>query len=249
MPFSGLLCKEERNLSGWRIPAGAFCGFRLRGNAMSLAVIGSGFGRTGTKSMYEALPLLGFGPCHHMFEVLSVPGQIDVWRAVAADPGNADWAEVYKGYRAQVDWPGARVWHEASIAFPDAKVIHTERPEEDWWRSYSTTIGKFFTHAPDMPLPPHVHELFGWMKPFIVDQVMGDQTSKEKAIAAYRANNRKVREVIPADRLLVFNVADGWGPLCSFLGVPVPDTAFPHSNPRKEFWEVFGGEPDQPATA
>jgi len=216
---------------------------------MTLSVIGSGFGRTGTKSMYDALGILGLGPCHHMIELLEHPDQMEIWRGVAADPGNADWAAVYKGYRAQVDWPGARVWHEATIAFPQAKVIHTERPEEDWWNSYSTTIGKFFKLAPDMPLPPHLHAFFGWMKPFITDQVMGDHTVKEKAVAAYRANNRKVREVIPADRLLVFNVAEGWGPLCAFLGVPVPDAPFPRTNPRQEFWERFGGEPGVPVAA
>lgn len=210
---------------------------------MTLSVIGSGFGRTGTKSMYDALGLLGLGPCHHMIELLENPAQMEIWRGVAADPANADWAEVFKGYRSQVDWPGARVWHEASIAFPQARVIHTERPEEDWWNSYSTTIGKFFALAPDMPLPPHLHDFFGWMKPFITDQVMGDHRVKEKAIAAYRANNRKVREVIPAGRLLVFNLAEGWGPLCAFLGVPVPDVPFPRTNPRQEFWERFGGEP------
>jgi hypothetical protein len=213
---------------------------------MTLSVIGSGFGRTGTKSMRQALGTIGFGPCHHMIELLEHPEQMAIWKAVAADPGSADWAKVYQGYRSQVDWPGARVWHEASIAFPGAKVIHTERPDEDWWKSYSTTIGKFFAVSPGMPLPPPLRDWLDWLKPFIVDQVMGDQTVKEKAIAAYRANNRKVREVIPADRLLVFNVAEGWEPLCTFLGVPVPETPFPHHNPRKEFWELFGGEPVTP---
>ncbi len=87
------------------------------------------------------------------------------------------------------------------------------------------------------------------MKPFIVDQVISDQTVKEKAIAAYRANNRKVREVIPADRLLVFNVAEGWEPPCAFLGVPVPAVSFPHHHPRQEVWERFGGEPGEPMSA
>jgi len=70
-----------------------------------------------------------------------------------------------------------------------------------------------------------------------------DFTDRDAAIAGYRRNNAKVREIIPADRLLVFNVADGWAPLCDFLGVPVPDQAFPHKNVRREFWEHFGGEP------
>jgi hypothetical protein len=71
-----------------------------------------------------------------------------------------------------------------------------------------------------------------------------DFTDRDCAIAAYRANNQRVRDTIPADRLLVFHVADGWGPLCEFLEVSEPDEPFPHSNPKKEFWEHFGGEPD-----
>ena len=35
---------------------------------------------------------------------------------------------------------------------------------------------------------------------------------------------------MPADRLLVFDVKQGWEPLCAFLGVLVPDTPFPHVN-------------------
>jgi len=38
---------------------------------MALEVIGPGLGRTGTNSMKLALEQLGFGPCHHMHEVLN----------------------------------------------------------------------------------------------------------------------------------------------------------------------------------
>jgi hypothetical protein len=40
---------------------------------------------------------------------------------------------------------------------------------------------------------------------------------------------------VPKDRLLVFNVAEGWGPLCAFLGVPVPDTPYPRENSTEQF--------------
>ncbi len=40
---------------------------------MTPEIIGAGFGRTGTDSMREALNILGFGPCHHMFEVTENP--------------------------------------------------------------------------------------------------------------------------------------------------------------------------------
>jgi len=208
---------------------------------MSLKVIGSGFGRTGTMSTKIALEQLGFGPCHHMVEVMGNPGQPAFWHAHAVGE-EVDWAEVFDGYDAQVDFPGAAVWHELSIAFPDAKVVHTERPEEAWWASYSNTINKFWIHRTRIDLPPPIAAVFETMDKLLVQDLIGG-TDRDSAIAAYRRNNEKVRDTIPADRLLVFTPADGWEPLCRFLGVAVPDTDFPRSNARDEFWAHFGGEP------
>ncbi len=208
---------------------------------MGLRVIGSGFGRTGTMSTKMALEQLGFGPCHHMTEVMQDPGQPTYWQALAAGE-DLDWAEVFDGYDAQVDFPGASVWHRLAVAFPDAKVIHTERPEEDWWASYSATIGKFFHHRESLPLPPPVADIFETMDKLLIQGVMGG-LDKDSAISAYRRNNEQVRATIPASRLLVFTPSDGWDPLCGFLGVDVPDGDFPRSNARDEFWALFGGEP------
>lgn len=208
---------------------------------MSLKVIGSGFGRTGTMSTKIALETLGFGPCHHMVEVMTSPAQPAHWAALARGEA-VDWTEVFAGYTAQVDNPGAVFWHELSIAFPDAKVLHTERPEDDWWASYQHTINRFWQTRALLDLPPPVAAVFDDM-----DKILGQGGNagldRERAIAAYRANNAKVRQVIPAERLLVFNPAQGWDPLCRFLGAEAPATAFPHSNARDEFWALFGGEP------
>ena len=209
---------------------------------MSLEVIGSGFGRTGTMTTKQALETLGFGPCHHMVEIIEHPEQLALWKAVAAG-GPVDWAEVYAGYRSQVDWPGAHVWEQAATAFPEARVIHTERPEDDWWNSFNGTIGKFFAVFRELELPPHIMDQFTLMHDWLIQGTFTDFTDRDSAIAAYRANNQKVRDTIPPERLLVFQVADGWEPLCEFLGKPVPETAFPNTNPKKEFWEHFGGEP------
>lgn len=208
---------------------------------MSLKVIGSGFGRTGTMSTKIALEQLGLGPCHHMVEVMGNPAQPAHWHAHAAGE-DVDWAEVFAGYQAQVDFPGASVWHELSIAFPEARVIHTERPEDEWWASYSVTINKFWMHRTRLDLPPTIAGIFETMDRILVQGVFGG-IDRDSAIAAYRRNNEKVRDAIPADRLLVFKPADGWGPLCRFLGVSIPDTEFPRSNARDEFWAHFGGEP------
>ena len=64
---------------------------------------------------------------------------------------------------------------------------------------------------------------------------LGTVTDKDSAIKAYRRNNEKVRDTIPADRLLVFTPTDGWEPLCRFLEVDVPDGDFPRSHARDEF--------------
>jgi hypothetical protein len=208
---------------------------------MSLKIIDSGFGRTGTMSTKMALEALGFGPCHHMVEVMGNPEQPAHWQAYAAG-AKVDWAEAFEGFRAQVDFPGAAVWHDLSIAFPDAMVIHTERPEEDWWASYSVTINKFWQHRKSLDLPPHIAAIFETMDKILVQGVFGG-TDRKSAVAAYRRNNERVRDTIPADRLLIFTPSDGWEPLCRFLGVHAPDTSFPRSNARDEFWAHFGGEP------
>jgi hypothetical protein len=197
-------------------------------------------------TMKQALGELGFGPTHHMTEVMAHPEQLAHWKAIFAGQ-DVDWAEVYAGYRSQVDWPGASVWQEAFIAFPDAKVIHTERPEDDWWASFNGTIGKFFALMETLQLPPHLLEIFEVTKTGLIEKTFGDFTDRDSAIASYRANNARVREIIPADRLLVFNVAEGWEALCRFLDVPVPDTPFPRSHARDEFWAHFGDEPETPA--
>jgi hypothetical protein len=209
---------------------------------MALQVIGTGFGRTGTMSTKIALEQLGFGPCHHMVEVMGNPVQPAHWKAIAAGE-DVDWADVFDGYNAQVDFPGAAAWHPIASAFPQAKVIHTERPEDDWWASFGGTIGKFFNLRTTIPLPPHIAEIFETMDDLIVKGIFGGHIERDNAIKAYRRNNEKVRDTIPGDRLLVFTPSDGWHPLCRFLGVPVPETPFPRSHARDEFWAHFGGEP------
>jgi hypothetical protein len=47
-----------------------------------------------------------------------------------------------------------------------------------------------------------------------------------------------VRKSIPAHRLLVYEVKDGWEPLCAFLGATVPSAPFPKTNTTEEFWEL-----------
>lgn len=210
---------------------------------MTLSVIGSGFGRTGTKSLKDALEQLGFGPCHHMHEVLDHPQQVAHWKALAAGK-SPDWRAVFSGYHSQVDWPGAHYWRELADAFPNAKVIHSVRPEDSWWASFSGSIAKLSRRYSDMALPPHAKDMLDAWAVFAGKPTFGDGIDdRDTALTAYRLRTEQVKAAIAADRLLIFDVAQGWQPLCQFLDIPVPDRPFPHHNLRADFWEVLGGEP------
>lgn len=210
---------------------------------MSLSVIGSGFGRTGTRSLKEALEVLGFEPCHHMEEVFENPHQVAYWQALAR--GDAfDPREAFQGYRAQVDWPGAAVWRESMDAFPEALVVHSHRPEEQWWASFSQTIGRLLDLHTTIDVPPHISDMMEATQAFISRDTFGGQhRDRETCLAAYRKRLEDVRAAVPEERLLVFDVAEGWEPLCTFLNVPVPDQPFPRRNDRTEFWANIGGDP------
>ncbi|RWL40284.1 MAG: sulfotransferase family protein [Mesorhizobium sp.] len=193
---------------------------------MSLRVIGTGFGRTGTDSMREALTMLGFGPCHHMWEVMAHAKQKRLWRALAR--GEApDWAQLFAGYKSCVDWPSAFYWRELIKAYPQARVILTWRSPESWWGSFEKTLLPAIAGSTDQ-------ESLGIA--LVANQVFGGRPhDRAHAIAVYRDNVEAVLNTVPAERLLVHKLGDGWAPLCSHLGVPVPDEPYPARNSSQEF--------------
>ena len=108
---------------------------------MALQIIGAGLGRTGTLTLKTALEMLGFGPCHHMTEVIANPGQMPFWNRAAR--GDAiEWDEVYGAYRATVDWPGAYFYAQLAERYPEAKVILSWRDPQRWCDSMTETILK-----------------------------------------------------------------------------------------------------------
>lgn len=198
---------------------------------MALEIIGAGFGRTGTMSLKGALEQLGFGPCHHMLEVISRDDQRAMWGEVG-DGAAPDFDALFDGYRSQVDWPGAAYWRELARHYPDAKVILTLRDADSWHRSVMNTIGKYMMppEDPDASGPAAIgYPIIN--KPIFDGRVLEPDHAK----AVFEAHNREVRETIPADRLLVLEVGAGWEPLCDFLGVDVPEEPYPSRNSTLEF--------------
>ena len=204
---------------------------------MGLEVIGAGFGRTGTNSLKSALEVLGSGPCHHMFEIRDNPELAPAWISLC-NGAPADWDGMFSGYRAQVDWPGAAYWRELAEYYPDAKVILTLRDPQSWYESVQATIGPFMTTLLGQHSSDYMNELAEWCHELIVQRIFdGRLEDCDHAISVFNAHAEEVRESIPSERLLVYEVGSGWEPLCDFLGAPVPEIDFPNSNTTAAFRE------------
>jgi hypothetical protein len=197
---------------------------------MTLDIIGAGFGRTGTDSLRAALSILGFGPCHHMHEIRDHPEKAKPWHDYFCGGAELDLDLLFDGYRSQVDWPGAHLWRESVAHYTDAKVILSVRDPEGWYASYSKTI-KAFRAEKMPPEAPHMRQIQEFVEVFLADRL----DTKEHAIADFNAHVAEVKSAIPADRLLVYELGSGWEPLCAFLGVPVPDQDYPHTNSATDF--------------
>lgn len=196
---------------------------------MPLDVIGAGLGRTGTLSLKLALEQLGLGPCYHMLEVRAAPERLEHWNRIAAGE-QVDWDEVFQGFRSTVDWPACNYYRELMARYPAARVILSQRDPDTWFRSTQATI---FNDAVQSQAPPSVVKI-------LTDIVGKDLSDRRACIAAFERHNAGVKQFVPAERLLVFDPAQGWAPLCAFLGVAVPDAEFPAVNTTEQFRAMIG---------
>lgn len=218
---------------------------------MALKIIGAGFGRTGTLSLYTALNRLGF-PCYHMFEVLenkANKSHLDFWRKFANTPAGTqhDWSEVFANYTATVDNQACCVWRELLAAYPDAKVILTLHPRgaQAWYDSTLDTI--YFTETmwqfKVLELATPFGRKLGDMSHKLIWQRshQGTMDDPKSAIAHYNQHIEDVKAAVPPERLLIFSADHGWGPLCKFLERPEPEEAFPNVNDRAAIKQTLKG--------
>jgi len=156
-----------------------------------------------------------------------------MWEA-AADGLPVDWEQVFAGYHATVDWPGATFWRELAQAYPQARVILTVRDPEAWFASTQATI---FARTFDDP-----GDAWQRMVRKVVDRLFDERMNdRDRLIDVFNRHNETVRREIPPERLLVYDIAEGWGPLCGFLGVAEPDTPMPRTNAKEDFGRFAAG--------
>ena len=203
-----------------------------------MKVIGAGFGRTGTLSLKAALEELGFGPCYHMVEVMRHTAHAKVW-AERGEGRPVDWKALFNGYQATVDWPACTYYQELMKVFPDAKVLLSVRDPEKWYESVRNTIfqaRQFMQKSWARFLMPGAKIRSRMMDSIIWDGTFsGRLEDRQYAIEVFNRHIEEVKRYVPPERLLVFDVKEGWEPLCRFLGVPVPNKPFPRLNDTVTF--------------
>jgi hypothetical protein len=208
---------------------------------MTLRVVGAGLGRTGTHSLKLALEQLLGGPCYHMSELIEREADTATWAAAVAGE-DVDWAAFLSEFSATVDWPACAFWEPIAAAHPDAIVVLSLRESaEAWAKSFERTIAQ----ALQKEVPP---EDEGWVErrrmvlAMVESTFTPDWRDRDAALAAYDRHNERVRAAVPADRLVEYRAGDGWEPLCTALGLEIPEAPFPHTNTTADFRATSGLE-------
>ncbi|HEV7330512.1 MAG TPA: sulfotransferase [Flavisolibacter sp.] len=217
---------------------------------MSIKIIGAGFPRTGTNTLRESLNMLGYVKTYHMKELLVHPENLPYWITLR-ETGTTQWDELYEGYKATVDFPCYPWYKEHMKRYPDAKVILTTRPFEKWHESVYSTIWQaqnpseeqrleMAQKVQESPRLQKVMKVMQFAKQAIMeDHFQGRFLDKGFAKEVFDRHHEEVKAYVPADKLLVFDVSEGWGPLCEFLDLPEPGEPLPHTNKREDFKEML----------
>ncbi|MGH3073922.1 MAG: sulfotransferase family protein [Gaiellales bacterium] len=208
---------------------------------MTLRVVGAGLGRTGTHSLKLALEQLLGGRCYHMSALIEREDDTAAW-AAATRGDEVDWPGLLSGFTATVDWPACGFWEQIASAAPDAVVLLSMRESpEAWWGSFERTIAQ----ALQRDVPPD-DEAWVERRRMVISMMertfTPDWPDRDAAIAAYERHNQRVRDTVPAGKLVEWKPGDGWEPICTALGLEIPSDPFPHTNTRAEFREHSGLE-------
>ena len=157
------------------------------------------------------------------------------------------------GFTATCDNPPADLYREQLKKYPGAKVVLTVRDSSDKWvaswkvlmdfiqvqeRPFSLTYPTFIQWVPFMQAWKRMRGCIGThlgLPPGELIRGWRQRPDSDAFLAAqYEAHIAHVKANVPPEKLLVFNVKEGWGPLCAFLGKEVPDEPFPNVNESKE---------------
>ena len=214
-------------------------------------------------ALCTALEILGI-PCYHGFTLVAnvrdTPQWIEAldWKYAGKSlpapdmsdgrPSREFWDRLLGDVGTAADLPCIVFAEELLHAYPEAKVVLVERDIERWYRSFDANVITS-TWSPITRILAKIDPIFSrpiiatcdrWTKGFF--HAGSKVEMRARARTVYREHYAFVRAITPAERLLEFKLADGWGPLCEFLGKGFPGCPFPHVNDtaafRAEFREI-----------
>ncbi|KAK4494751.1 hypothetical protein PRZ48_014107 [Zasmidium cellare] len=202
--------------------------------------------RTGTASMQAALQILGYNKTHHGFILVDQPLTSNAWEAAVnakfsgAKPAcsKETFDAFFEGYLATTDTPSAFFTEELLEFYPDAKFILVERNLTPWLKSFRVLMEGMF--GPKGIFVLAIDRILGYasLRTYrkLYSAYFGANTAERimmNAPRVYKEHYRRVRELVPKERLLNYELGSGWEPLCEFLGKEVPSVEFPWINETK----------------
>ena len=219
---------------------------------MSIKIIGAGFPRTGTTTLKKALETLGYKDTYHFKDLIASPKKLKHWKELEEN-GSTNFDELFQGFQASVDFPGYPYYKILMEKYPEAKVILTKRDVDKWYESTLKTVWKAGPQTvlakmvllTKMIFNTSLRDTFKCIKfmrnTYLKKQFDNNFASKENAKKVFFKHIEDVKKHVPENKLLIYDVSEGWQPLCNFLELPVPEEDFPHLNKKEDFHEMVKG--------
>jgi len=212
-------------------------------------IVGAALCRTGTLSLKRALDTLGY-QTYHMEDVMEHPDDAKLW--IGLNSGKMSGKQVTnvlvnRNFNASVDAPGALFWEQLYESNPHAKVILTLRNFDKWYESVSETIHTGLSQQPLffkllLKIPFGKFSQINKPRQMVAEIIFGPKgfykgkfEDKEFVRNLFNQYIENVKQKVPKDQLLVYEITQGWEPLCKFLDKPIPNEPFPRVNDREAF--------------
>lgn len=217
-----------------------------------LRVIGAGLPRTGTASFTRALEILLGGPVYHGGTQVTLGPETEIrgWISLLSQwPARDEPArqsilcllrERTRGYTAVTDSPACGLVPELMRLYPDAVVVCTVRDAASWERSMAGVASastKWFLRVVLLPLPA-MRYFVTYINRLRDAWLCAYGETEPPTRQSWDRHMQWLKEAVPPERLVFFDVRDGWEPLCRALDLPVPvGVPFPQINDGKAIEE------------
>jgi len=212
-------------------------------------IICVGLMRTGLKTLRLSLEKLGYTEFYDQENIIET---YDGWDAVLRNKSEDPFPAIFQDAQVVMGMPTFCFWEQIVQRYPNARVILTVRDETEWWESVKRAKALMDHEMPGAPLKygstmrrlerflvPSYHKFceilrFAWASTVGANALESDELNEVAARSSYRRHNNYVtsslakrRTVSGRRQLLVYDVRDGWEPLCTFLNVDAPEEEFP----------------------